>query len=88
MDEYEDSQDFDFDNDNRLDETEDQEGWDEQGPLAGDEVEEGELPVDMYHTADAIIIRALVAGVRPSDLDVASPEIWSPLMVPERKRRK
>ena len=71
MDEYEDEQDFDFDNNNRLDETENQEEWDEQAGLAEDDVEEGELPVDMYHTADAIIIRALVAGVRPSDLDVA-----------------
>lgn len=32
---------------------------------------EGELPVDMYQTNDAIIIRALVAGVSPSDLDIA-----------------
>lgn len=33
--------------------------------------QEGELPVDMYQTSDAIIIRALVAGVAPSDLDIA-----------------
>ena len=33
--------------------------------------QEGELPVDMYQTNDAIIIRALVAGVSPSDLDIA-----------------
>ncbi|NCN52392.1 Hsp20/alpha crystallin family protein [Candidatus Parcubacteria bacterium] len=32
---------------------------------------EGELPIDMYQTGDAIIIRALVAGVNPSDLDIA-----------------
>lgn len=36
-----------------------------------DEVQEGELPVDMYHTGDAIVIRALVAGVSPADLDIA-----------------
>ncbi len=33
--------------------------------------EEGELPVDMFQTRDAIIIRALVAGVNPEDLDIA-----------------
>jgi len=36
-----------------------------------DEPQEGELPVDMYQTGDAIIIRALVAGVSPDDLDIA-----------------
>ncbi len=33
--------------------------------------QEGELPVDMYQTNDAIIIRALVAGVSPMDLDIS-----------------
>lgn len=33
--------------------------------------QEGELPVDMYQTPDAIVIRALVAGVTPDDLDIA-----------------
>jgi HSP20 family protein len=33
--------------------------------------QDGELPVDMYQTGDAIIIRALVAGVSPDDLDIA-----------------
>lgn len=36
-----------------------------------DEMQEGELPVDMYQTGDAIVIRALVAGVSPADLDIA-----------------
>lgn len=36
-----------------------------------DEPQEGELPVDMYQTGDAIVIRALVAGVSPDDLDIA-----------------
>jgi len=36
-----------------------------------EEVQEGELPVDMYHTGDAVVIRALVAGVSPDDLDIA-----------------
>jgi HSP20 family protein len=43
-----------------------------QGDLEQDEVpQEGELPVDMYHTGDAVVIRALVAGVSPDDLDIA-----------------
>lgn len=33
--------------------------------------EVGELPVDMYQTGDSIVIRALVAGVSPDDLDIA-----------------
>ncbi len=40
--------------------------WEEEGAP-----KEGELPVDMYQTADSIIIRALVAGVSPNDLDIA-----------------
>lgn len=36
-----------------------------------DEPQEGELPVDMYHTGDAIVIRAIVAGVSPEDLDIS-----------------
>lgn len=35
------------------------------------EERDGELPVDMYQTGDAIVIRALVAGVNPEDLDIA-----------------
>lgn len=33
--------------------------------------QEGELPIDMYRTGDNIVIRALVAGVEPDDLDIA-----------------
>jgi HSP20 family molecular chaperone IbpA len=36
-----------------------------------EDTQEGELPVDMYHTGDSIVIRALVAGVAPEDLDIA-----------------
>ena len=36
-----------------------------------DEGGDGELPVDMYQTRDSIVIRALVAGVNPEDLDIA-----------------
>jgi HSP20 family protein len=41
--------------------------WNDEAPDA----QEGELPVDMYQTRDAIVIRALVAGVSPEDLDIA-----------------
>ena len=34
-------------------------------------VEEGELAVDVYQTPTHIIIKAMIAGVRPEDLDVA-----------------
>ena len=33
--------------------------------------EEGELPIDMYQTSENIVIRALIAGVSPDDLDIA-----------------
>ncbi len=44
----------------------------QEGPNDSDEENlDGELPVDMYQTGDAIVIRALVAGVSPDDLDIA-----------------
>ena len=36
-----------------------------------DEEEEGELAIDMCQTPSEIIIKTMVAGVRPEDLDVA-----------------
>lgn len=33
--------------------------------------EEGELPIDMYQTGEHVVIRALIAGVSPDDLDIA-----------------
>lgn len=36
-----------------------------------EEEEEGQLSVDVYQTADQIIIKAIVAGVRPDHLDVS-----------------
>ena len=42
--------------------------WEQPG--AGS-TQDGELPVDMYQTEDAIIIRALVAGVSPNDLEIS-----------------
>jgi len=34
-------------------------------------VEEGELSVDMYQTPSEIVIKTLVAGVKPEDLDIS-----------------
>lgn len=45
--------------------------WHGQEGPDDDEPQDGELPVDMYQTGDAVIIRALVAGVSPDDLDIA-----------------
>jgi len=42
--------------------------WNDQG-LESEAV--GELPVDMYHTSEKIVIRALIAGVNPENLDIA-----------------
>jgi len=44
--------------------------WHGQGG-PDDEPQDGELPVDMFQTGDAVVIRALVAGVSPDDLDIA-----------------
>lgn len=33
--------------------------------------QDGELPVDMYQTDDSIVIRALVAGVSPNELEIS-----------------
>lgn len=35
-----------------------------------DELTEGELSVDVLNTNDSIIIKAMIAGVRPSDVDI------------------
>lgn len=43
--------------------------WDDE--IDDSDPQEGELPVDMYQTNDDIVIRALVAGVSPADLDIA-----------------
>lgn len=41
------------------------------GHSAAVEQPDGELPVDMFQTPDSIVIRALVAGVLPEDLDIS-----------------
>ena len=45
--------------------------WNDNEPVNDHVPQEGELPVDMYQTNDAIVIRALVAGVSPNDLDIS-----------------
>lgn len=40
-------------------------------PVQESEPEEGELTVDVYQTPDDIIIKTIVAGVRPDDLDIS-----------------
>lgn len=45
-----------------------QQDWQE---TVGDDDQDGELPVDMYQTRDSIVIRALVAGVSPEDLNIS-----------------
>jgi HSP20 family protein len=42
-----------------------------QSPLVAEEDAEGELAVDVYQTPSHIIVKAMIAGVKPEDLDVA-----------------
>ena len=39
-------------------------------PLVPEERIDGELSVDVYQTATHIVVKAMIAGVRPEDLDV------------------
>ena len=50
---------------------EDEEWADEDRSVQTAEPQDGELPVDMYQTDDEIIVRAIVAGVDPSDLEIS-----------------
>jgi len=61
---------FGEDDDLAVDEQEyqEEETWEE--PDAGPQ-QDGELPVDMYQTDEQIVIRALVAGVSPNDLEIS-----------------
>lgn len=43
----------------------------EASPIEDLEEEIGELAVDMYETADNIIIKTMTAGVKPDELDIA-----------------
>jgi HSP20 family protein len=59
----------DFETEETAEEYEERDTWDE-APAHDHTPQEGELPVDMYQTHDAIVIRALVAGVSPNDMDI------------------
>lgn len=56
----------DFEDDFPIEET-----WVEEEEVEDETPQTGELPVDMYQTSDNIIIRALVAGVKPETLDIS-----------------
>jgi HSP20 family molecular chaperone IbpA len=47
---------------------EEEEEWEDSGAA---NTQDGELPVDMFQTDDAIVIKALVAGVSPADLEIS-----------------
>src|SRR3989344_3042450 len=36
-----------------------------------DNAEEGELAVDVYQTPDAIVVKAMISGVKPEDLNIS-----------------
>lgn len=42
--------------------------WEEEPE---EEIQEGELSVDIYQTADSIVVKALVAGVNPNSIDIS-----------------
>ena len=71
MDEYDevlDGEEHGPDDEHPIEEDEESEWSGHDGPSDG---QEGELPVDMYQTGDSIVIRALVAGVAPDDLEIS-----------------
>lgn len=43
---------------------------DTRGDLLEENEEEGQLTVDVYQTASEIVLKTMVAGVRPEDLDI------------------
>lgn len=45
-------------------------GDDKQNSILEDSEEEGQLTVDVYQTPEEIVIKTMVAGVRPEDLDI------------------
>lgn len=69
------SKDDGFEEQEVFDDTENEQGIDlhhGQSNWAEEETEQdGELPIDMYQTRDSIVIRALVAGVSPEDLNIS-----------------
>jgi len=53
-----------------VEENEKEEDEEEKGILAEEE-EEGELAIDMHQTPTDIILKTIVAGVRPEDIDIS-----------------
>ncbi len=53
------------------DEHYEEEEWDNNDKHDAGPQQDGELPVDMFQTDDAIIIRTLVAGVSPAELEIS-----------------
>jgi len=69
VDEYEDEMfDDELDQQHTVEPTFQEDSWQDREPA---EPEEGELPIDMYQTSDDVVIRALIAGVSPNDLDIS-----------------
>ncbi len=65
---------FDQENDFEFEEEEEENSTQAMGDEwveEGEDEQDGELPVDMYQTQEAIVIRALVAGVSPEDLNIS-----------------
>lgn len=61
---------FGEDDDLAVEEDVEEDTW-EEGDESTHSQQEGELPVDMYQTDDMIVIRALVAGVSPTELEIS-----------------
>jgi len=64
VDDYDDDLDYDEENNSLSKNENNDENLNELEP------KDGELAVDVFNTEDAIIIKAMIAGVRPSDMDV------------------
>jgi HSP20 family protein len=58
-------------------------GW-----LAEEEEEEGQLAVDMFQTSNEIIVQAVVAGVKPDELDVSITQDMVTLHGKRQKQRE
>lgn len=52
-------------NDELIKQTKEEEGW------MDNDYEEGQLSVDVYQTADNLIVQSTIAGVKPEDIDIS-----------------
>jgi HSP20 family protein len=48
-----------------------EESLEEENEITLENEEEGQLAIDMYQTPDEIIIKTMIAGVKPEDLDIS-----------------